>query len=259
MIPSVWQQKAGFTKANKAHVGSDGDVTFEHPEDPRQTENEMPILEELRGTGQEPTLEMERHQETKQDQAGVQDRPEAPAAGEQQLPEDGSQTRRMSGRRKTPSGRLRESLESRMLMTSLCVPWDVHHDESLDEQDRVKDPTAFAVSTNPDMMCCDDAMKAPDHAKFQKAMLDEVQSHTDNDHLEITHRSEVPAGQPTLPAVWAFRRKRRISTNEVHKWKSRLNVHGGKQLFGVNCWDTHAPVVGWSTVRLFLNLMMLSD
>jgi hypothetical protein len=41
------------------------------------------------------------------------------------------------------------------------------------------------------------------------------------------------------------------------KWKARLNVHGGKQQHGVNFWETYAPVVNLSTVRLVLTLSLL--
>ena len=51
-----------------------------------------------------------------------------------------------------------------------------------------------------------------------------------------------------------MKRKRRIDTREVYRWKARLNVHGGKQQHGVNYWDTYAPVVTWSSIRLLLVL-----
>ena len=54
-----------------------------------------------------------------------------------------------------------------------------------------------------------------------------------------------------------MRRKRRMNTQEVYKWKARLNVHGGQQEHGVHYWDTYAPVVTWQTVRLFLILSLL--
>jgi hypothetical protein len=53
-----------------------------------------------------------------------------------------------------------------------------------------------------------------------------------------------------------MRRKRRIATQEVYKWKARLNVHGGKQTKFVNYWETYSPVVGWTTIRTFLILMV---
>lgn len=89
-------------------------------------------------------------------------------------------------------------------------------------------------------------------------MLQEVQAHTENEHWVVRKRSEVPAGTKVLPAVWAMRRKRRISTGEAYKWKARLNLHGGKQEHGVNYWETYAPVIGWTTIRLFLVLVLLN-
>ena len=48
-----------------------------------------------------------------------------------------------------------------------------------------------------------------------------------------------------------MRRKRRIDTRQVYKWKARLNVHQGQQEHGVNFWETYVPVVSWQTLRLF--------
>ena len=89
-------------------------------------------------------------------------------------------------------------------------------------------------------------------------MAKEIASHDNNEHWKIVRKSEVPEGTPVLPSVWAFRRKRRIATNEVYKWKARINVHGGKQVHGVNYWETYAPVVSWPTVRLFLISMIIN-
>ena len=54
-----------------------------------------------------------------------------------------------------------------------------------------------------------------------------------------------------------FCHKRRIKSQEVYKWKARLNVHGCQQEHGVHYWDTYAPVVTWQTVRFFLILSLL--
>ena len=57
--------------------------------------------------------------------------------------------------------------------------------------------------------------------------------------------------------VWSMRCKQWIKTQEVYKWKARLNVHGGQQEHGVHYWDTYAPVMTWQTVRFFLILSIL--
>jgi len=100
--------------------------------------------------------------------------------------------------RETKSGRVPKQ---RQLM-SLYVPWDVFHDQSMSLTDEMADPIAFAASTNPDILYLRDAMDAPDYAKFEKAMADEVQSHVDNKHWELILKSQVPEGTSILPAVW---------------------------------------------------------
>jgi Reverse transcriptase (RNA-dependent DNA polymerase)/GAG-pre-integrase domain len=115
-------------------------------------------------------------------------------------------------------------------------------------------PMAFAASSDPDIMYLDEALKAPDRAEFIRAMQKEVQAHTSNNNWRIIPRSRVPHGQTVLPAVWAMRRKRNIQTQEVYKWKARLNVHGGKQIKGLNYWETYAPVASWASIRLVMNL-----
>ena len=69
--------------------------------------------------------------------------------------------------------------------------------------------------------------------------------------------NQVPKGTKLIDMVWSMRHKQRIKTQEVYKWKARLNVHGGQQEHGVHYWDTYAPVVTWQTVRLFLILSIL--
>ena len=51
--------------------------------------------------------------------------------------------------------------------------------------------------------------------------------------------------------------KENIKMQKVYKWKARLNIHGGKQVYGVNYTDTFSPVVTWITVRLILILSII--
>jgi len=45
-----------------------------------------------------------------------------------------------------------------------------------------------------------------------------------------------------------------MGTEEVQKFQTRLNAHGGQQIHGISNWDTFAPVVMWTTLRLVLTL-----
>jgi hypothetical protein len=130
------------------------------------------------------------------------------------------------------------------------------HEETTDPE--LTNPIfAFAASADPDTMYLKEAMRQPDREKFIEAMKKEIKDHTDNKHWRIVHRSTIPKGTPILPAVWSMKRKRRIATREIYKWKARLTVHGGRQKKGVNYWETYAPLVQWSTTRLFLTLSVL--
>ena len=121
----------------------------------------------------------------------------------------------------------------------------------------MENPMAFAASTNLDILYWDQSMKAPDRDKFIKAVPIELDGHEKMGNYETILLNEVPTGTRLLDMVWSMRRKRKIKTQEVYKWKARLNVHGGQQVHGVHYWDTYAPVVTWQTVRLFLILSLI--
>jgi hypothetical protein len=37
---------------------------------------------------------------------------------------------------------------------------------------------------------------------------------------------------------------------KIKKYKARLNLHGGKQVFGLNYYETYVPLVTWFSIRL---------
>jgi hypothetical protein len=112
---------------------------------------------------------------------------------------------------------------------------------------------ALAASADEDTMYYHEAMKQPDKAEFLKGMMKEVTDQLENGIIEVKHISQVPVGARVLPSVWALKRKRRISTGEVYKWKARLNLDGSKQVKGVDYQETYAPVASWATIRLVLS------
>jgi hypothetical protein len=48
--------------------------------------------------------------------------------------------------------------------------------------------------------------------------------------------------------------KRNLTTNEIIKHKAGLNLHGGKQVYGMNYYETYAPVVTWFAIRLMIGI-----
>jgi hypothetical protein len=111
---------------------------------------------------------------------------------------------------------------------------------------------AMKAVSDPDTMYLHQAMKEKDWPKFREAMQKEVDDHSRSDNWELIHKSKVPEGAIVLPGVWSVKRKRRISTREVYKWKARLTIDGSKQIHGKHYDETYSPVVTWPANRFFL-------
>ena len=132
-------------------------------------------------------------------------------------------------------------------------------EDEQEEQERSDPLQAYAASADPDTMYLHQAMKEPDKAQFIKAMEAEVEQHTKNEVWTLVKRKDIPKGVPVTPAVWSMKRKRRIATREVYKWKARLNFDGSKQVKDVNYTETYAPVVGWGPTRLVLLMAVMNN
>jgi hypothetical protein len=183
----------------------------------------------------------------------------------EEVPNHGSRVevhRTRSGREVRPPQRYPDSLPTRT-----AVAWEVLVDQEeegsptaqdqYELQEKMLDPIAFAASNDPDTMYFHEAMKAPDKCQFQQAVDAKIKGHIEGKHWEEVSIEEVPLGTRILDAVWAMRRKRRLGTGEIYKWKARLNVHGGQQEYGINYWETYAPVVAWPVIRFFFTLSLL--
>ena len=94
---------------------------------------------------------------------------------------------------------------------------DADHDEHLALQERIRDPIAFAAEMANDTMYYHQAMAQSDADKFRKAVVKEIEGHVKNDNWILIPRSEVPKGEDILYSVWAMRRKRNLTTNEITK------------------------------------------
>jgi hypothetical protein len=102
-----------------------------------------------------------------------------------------------------------------------------------------------------------DMLKQEDRLQFVDAMGKEIEDHTRRDHWEIIPRSLMPAEMKTIMSIWSFKRKR-LPDGTLNKHKARLCAHGGMQQWGVNYWETYAPVVNWISVRFLLIICQIS-
>jgi hypothetical protein len=208
-----------------------------------------------------------------QENAGSEQR--ADEAGGADVPTDnnryGATTR--SGRRVRIPARLRESRDQARgrkwvawIANALQPPklspedeiYEVLANQEYNVQDRASDPISFSATSDLDTMYWHQAMQQPDKAEFLKAAEAEVKPHVDNEHFVLMEQSSLPRGTKVLASVWSMKRKRRILSRKIYKWKARLNCHGGQQEHGITFWETYSPVVNWFLVRCWRESSMQS-
>ena len=95
---------------------------------------------------------------------------------------------------------------------------------------------------------------------YQKAMELEIKQLMRQKTWQRISRSDVPLDDKgnkrrVLKGTWAFKLKR-FPDGTPHKFKARYCVRGDLQTEGVDYFDTYAPVVQWSTVRMLLTLIL---
>jgi hypothetical protein len=95
-----------------------------------------------------------------------------------------------------------------------------------------------------------EVMNGPHKDGFLQAMRKELLTLEDMNCWEVVER--VP-GSNVLPSTWAFKIKR-LPDGSLSKYKARFCAGGHRQIEGVGFFETFAPVVNWTTVRLLLIL-----
>jgi hypothetical protein len=114
-------------------------------------------------------------------------------------------------------------------------------------------PLAYQASSDPDTLTFDQAMADVDRVQWIESAHKEIKALEENHTWEEVDASE--ATSKILPGTWVFRRKR-TPDGILSKYKGRYCVRGDLQ---EGTFDTYAPVVAFSTVRLFLVLSLTLD
>ena len=109
-----------------------------------------------------------------------------------------------------------------------------------------------ASNADPDTLSFDEAVKDVDSDEWRKAALKEIKELEGKGTWREVSVRDVPSGETILPGTWVFRRKR-TPDGTIKKYKGRYCVRGDLQ---VGNFETFAPVVAFSTVRLFLILSL---
>ena len=109
-----------------------------------------------------------------------------------------------------------------------------------------------ASNSDPDTLSFDEAMYDVDVVEWRKASLTEITDLEKKETWVEVNIYDVPKGETILPGTWVFRRKR-TPDGTIKKYKARYCVRGDLQ---IGVFETFAPVVAFSTVRLFLILSL---
>jgi hypothetical protein len=93
-------------------------------------------------------------------------------------------------------------------------------------------------------------LQQEDKNAFITAMTKEVLDHESRDHwMVMLTRRDKPVHDKTIMAICSFKFKRNPDGTISTKYKAHLCAHGGIQTtWGVNYWETYAPVVNWLSV-----------
>jgi histone deacetylase 1/2 len=108
---------------------------------------------------------------------------------------------------------------------------------------------------DPDNPTYMEAMSGSDASHYIEAMQQEVLALLQQRTWTRVARKSVPENQKILKGTWAFKLKR-LPDGTPLKYKARYCCRGDMQTEGVDYFDTYAPVVQWSTVRLVLTLAL---
>ena len=96
-------------------------------------------------------------------------------------------------------------------------------------------------------------MKSPFADEYWKAAVKEIETLEKMGCWDVVDR---PEGVHTIDSTWAFKIKR-YPDGLIKKFKARFCVRGDQQVHGVDFFETYAPVVQWTTIRLMLILEVL--
>ena len=86
--------------------------------------------------------------------------------------------------------------------------------------------------------------------RWLEAMLDELHSLREHGVFELC---ELPAGCRPLPAKWVLKIKRGAQ-GEIERFKARYVAKGFEQVYGVDFFETWAPVGRYATLRALLSI-----
>ena len=157
------------------------------------------------------------------------------------------------------------------ILRSTVAGYQDYLDQNIDSTPNHLNPLAqayIALQSNNEVYTLKQMLQQPDREQFVAAMQKEVESMFSEgiwkrtskqemlNHYRTLKEQDIDARRLHIMMTWSFKRKRNPD-GSLNKHKARLCCHGGQQQWGVNFWDTYAPVVSWSSIRILMTLVDL--
>ena len=113
------------------------------------------------------------------------------------------------------------------------------------------------AETTTDAPTFEEAITSKDKIKWQEAINKEYNSL--KEHNVVSHPMNLPAGQLAIDTKLVLKLKEPEGPMLPAKFKARLCGKGFKQTHGVNYFNTFAPVATYSSLRLFITVLVTLD
>jgi Reverse transcriptase (RNA-dependent DNA polymerase) len=97
-----------------------------------------------------------------------------------------------------------------------------------------------------------EAIHGPYSTEYREAMRTEIEALEKQNTWDSILR---PPNQRVLKSTWVFKLKR-LPDGTPQRHKARFCVRGDLQIEGIDFFETYAPVVQWSTIRLLLGIVL---
>ena len=174
--------------------------------------------------------------------------PEAPEGKGKRIRKESEYVRMLKDGTATTGSRSKDVLPKGMRPGSIV--------EAVDE--RVVEEHAMATvieSTEGSMPTYEEALKRPDWPKWEDAISKELDNLKASGTWELVKR---PANTNVVDSKWVLRIKKN-SAGEIDKYKARLVARGFTQIYGIDYYETYAPVARLASLRILLALAARND